>query len=88
MENSPQYGSNQSGNMKNKKIIQKVIKNLEQAEKLALENRDVESLVIISDRWYSLIDNINHNDSNKLNIGFVSQEKNDDSGKTSNKRSG
>lgn len=72
--------------MKNKKFIKKMIRTLEAAEKMAVENRDVELLVAISDRWYALMDGISESDQHKLTIGFIDQEKSNDDRKANNKR--
>jgi hypothetical protein len=74
--------------MKHKKIIKHYVETLEQAKHLAIQNRDVEALVAISDRWYALMDSMDEEGQNKIVLGFTSQENDDDSRKTGNKRKG
>ena len=72
--------------VKHKKIIKRFVKTLDKAEELARENRDVEALVAISDRWYALMESMDEESQQRLALGFVSKEKQDDSGKADHKR--
>lgn len=74
--------------MKNKKIMKKFVKSLTEAEKIARENRDVEALVAISDRWYALFHGDDEDDRHRLALGFISQELHNDSGKAHDQRKG
>lgn len=67
------------------KIMKRYVKTLNDAEKLASENRDVEALVAISDRWYALMESINEEEK-KIIVGFTSKEKHDDDAKRHDKR--
>lgn len=59
-----------------KKAMKKTFKALEDATQLAIQNRDIEALIAISDRWAVLADSMINSKENHL-IGFVGQEKND-----------
>ena len=72
--------------MKHKKIIKHYVETLERAKSLAIENRDVEALVAISDRWYALMESLDEEGQHKVVLGFSNQEKTDDSRKTIDKR--
>lgn len=63
-----------------------MIKILEDATTLAIENRDVEALVAISDRWYALMESADHNSHEKIVVGFTNQENIDDQSKAKHKR--
>ncbi|NBR22909.1 MAG: hypothetical protein EBU08_03815 [Micrococcales bacterium] len=73
--------------MNHEKMMKKFVRTLKKAEKMALQNRDAELLVAISDRWYALMDGP-HGEDGRIPIGFVKQENDNDSGKASNKRKG
>ena len=70
-----------------KKSVKKTFSTLEKATQLALEHRDVDSLIAISDRWIIFAERLNDGDVEELPIGFISQERNDRD-KTSDKRKG
>lgn len=74
--------------MKHKKIVKRFVASLGKAEELAIQNRDVEALVAISDRWYALMESMDEESQNRLALGFISQEKENDSGKATDKRKG
>jgi len=67
------------------KIMKRYVKTLNDAEKLASENRDVEALVAISDRWYALMESLDEEDK-KIIVGFTGKEKHDDDAKRHDKR--
>ena len=71
--------------MNNKKILRKSIKALDNANKIAFENRDAELLVAISDRWYALIEQ-DKEEHQPHRLGFVIQEESNDHGATKHKR--
>ena len=51
------------------------VKALDQAQKFAVETRDIESLVVISDRWMNTAYKIKGLDkSNSQMIGFITEE--------------
>lgn len=68
-----------------KKSIKKSFRTLEKATELALDHRDIESLIAIADRWIIFADRLSDANVEELPIGFISQERNDRD-KTSDKR--
>lgn len=69
----------------NKKRYTKALK---KAEKIAVENRDAELLVAISDRWYAFSHSDEDDAQSNFALGFINQENGDDSRKTADKRKG
>lgn len=82
MESLPQYGNNQNGRKMNelhKELIDvsliKCRDVLSEAQKIARQNRDVEALVIISDRWAKLAAEIKTIDKGgSFMLGFTSNQ--------------
>jgi hypothetical protein len=62
---------------KYKRSIKKSFDVLDKATTLALEHRDVDSLIAIADRWIIFAERLSDGNIEELPIGFISQEKND-----------
>lgn len=87
MENSLLYGSNQNGrNMKkNKKedlvlnSLKKSSRALKKAQEVAEYNKDIEALIVISERWMNLSQLIKSLDKPKQQmLGFTSMTEEED----------
>lgn len=79
-ENLLPCGNNQIGDNVSKKLeqetleksIKKTIKILNKAEKIASQHRDIEALVVISDRWIGLAQRLKDFDKPKpIMLGFA-----------------
>ena len=71
-----------------KRAIKKSFIILEKATELAVEHRDVESMLAISDRWTMFAEILGDSSLKEIPIGFIGQEKNDREDKASHKRKG
>lgn len=78
-----QFGNNQIGKQMNKEEKQKISKEameksmeaLDTAHKLATENRDIEALVVIAERWATFSHKVKSIDKNiKGMIGFYTDD--------------